>query len=374
MKKLFDEILLLVVVCGLWSCRNDIDYMEDGNHRGLQKEEKPIKKTVRMSFGGDYISESEEPMMRAEDGTTFVGINVWRTEKDKENAQEERYAYGVFEGKEDISIDVVTGYTYRFQASILIEWEDRVTLDGKREFREPFMTHDGTSTGFATAGSFVPGNVGAFIYTDGISDIKQRRYLSQLKSGTAYVKVGGELPSGAPDERSMLYPSVKRFYGEKDSYDPSLMTDVEIQMDYKSFGIRFNLVSIPEGTSLKVSDVTPNGNKLPSTDPEYFLHFKKGLDLSLVSEASRTWEGIYSMNSFDAPTKELTLQFSWNKGGGKYESFTHKFTVQEKRMKVLDINIDGDPNSTKSGNITFSMSDDMEIETPETVTKDFRKK
>lgn len=165
MKKLLSSLLLLIIIGGITSCRHELDSADDGNKRNHSEKERPELKTLTMSFGGDFVSESDEPLYRAGDGETFVGINVYRTEKDNQQATEEKYAYGLFIGKDNIKIDVITGYTYRFEASILIERDDKLALNNRR-YNEPFMLHDGLSTGFDNSWGFEPGDLDDFISVD----------------------------------------------------------------------------------------------------------------------------------------------------------------------------------------------------------------
>lgn len=364
MKKLIGGALLMLILGAVSSCGNDLNPEEEGNYRRHKVKEKPVMKTIRMQLGGDYVSENDEPLLRAEDGETFVGINVYRTEKDKTDAKEEKYAYGLFEGKEGISINVLTGYTYRFEASILIERGDELAFNNKKYY-DPFRLHDASSSGFDNAWGFDPKYVGEFQYTYLDADKTNSPYLCQLNNGAAYVGFGAS-------NRAMRFPRVKRFYGVRDSFDPSLTQQVEIPMEYKSFGLKFILESIPAGTSIRVSDITSNGNKNPVDDPEYYLRFPSDMNLSFSSEETKTWEGIYSLYNLSVPSREFKLRFTWDKGNGETEQFDHTFTVTAKKMKVLTLNIEGDVNETKSGNITFTqMEDELEEEAPESINKNF---
>lgn len=353
MKKIVSSLLVLLMLSGLSSCKNDHDPLEAGNNRNMSQKDKQMVKTVRMSFGGDYISESEEPMLRADDGETFVGINVFYTKKDVENAVEETYAYGLFKNTTGISIDLITGYTYRFEASILTEREDKL-WENEGRYGQPFQTTNGGS-------DFYKKDIGKFIYTFDIAS-NQRFYFKQLKSGVAMVDAGSDLPSRFGD---VSFPRVKRYFGSISSFDPSAFENVEISMDYKCFGLKFVLESIAENTSLSVRDITNNGN---NTDRKYFLVFPSNLTLSSSDEQSKTWEGLYSLNNFNENTHDFTLRFTWNKGNGEKETFDHSFTAQARKKKVLNIKIEGDVNTTKSGNITFTNLDDTLAEEVENVT------
>ncbi len=140
MKKFLNSLLLMLLLGGFAACKSDLNSDLDGNHRSQRIKDEPILKTIHMSFGGDFISQSEEPLLRAEDGETYTGINVFRSKKKDDGTfeTEERYAYGLFKGIDDISVEVLTGYAYRFEASVLIEREDKFLINSENAFADPF--------------------------------------------------------------------------------------------------------------------------------------------------------------------------------------------------------------------------------------------
>lgn len=357
-------LLALAIMSGITSCNNELNPIEDGNHRlpGGVKEE-TVLKTVRLSFGGDFISETEEPLLRADDAQTYVGINVFRTEKGNNEAKEEKYAYGLFGSKEGISIDVLTGYTYRFESSILIDDVDKlyitnglVPLPFKLNYEQNLT---GSSIGFDKE------DMGGFVYTvldksGQVSDDIKRNYLYELSSGIARVDVGDDLTSATRVES--YYPRVKRYYGVCDAFDPGLTTGVEVKMDYKCFGLRFELVNIPSGT-VTVKDITTTYGNLDS-HPEYGLIFTKGL---VLSEDNKEWEGVYSMKDLKVESEKHTLQFTWHKAEGIFETFNAEITVSPGKKKVLRLNVNGDPNYQTKGNITLIMGDEKLTEDVEVI-------
>lgn len=353
MKKLFNAFMLLLVMSGATSCGNDLDPMVDGNHRNKGDNDKPMMKTIRMSFGGDVISESEEPMLRANDPVKYTAINVFRTEKDKEGAKEEKYAYGLFKNKDNVSIDVVTGYTYRFESSILIDMVDKFSVTNKLH-AQPFQFTNENAEG---PGSYYADNLNKFQYTyTEFEKDKERFYFHQLKKGDADVDGGADYAFGAG---VVKYPRVKRYYGTYPSFDPGLTTDVNINMDYKCFGLKFEIVSLPSGY-VTVEDVT-----VSSDDGSGLLAFPKGLELS---DDNKAWDGVYSMNNLLGESKTFTLKFTWHKGGNATENFTTQVTVKPKTRKVLRLNINGNPNFETKGNITFTMgSEDLTDEVQDAI-------
>ncbi|MDE7347000.1 MAG: hypothetical protein K2N48_09730 [Muribaculaceae bacterium] len=346
MKNLFSSLMLLLILGGITSCRSESDPLEDGNHRSHGLKDPNIKKTVSMSFGGDFISESEEPLLRAEDGEKYTAVNVFRTEKNTADAKEEKYAYGLFQNKDEISIDVVTGFTYRFESSILIDREDKLWVN-ENNHAQPFQINsEHNLTG--SSKSYHKNHLNEFQYASPEQEDAKREYMHQLKYGEAYVDVGQGISSRYA---AYWYPRVKRFYGTAESFDPGLTDGVEISMEYKCFGLKFEVVGLPAGTSLTVEDITKKDGVREKEAKERLLIPK---DL-VLSEDNKEWEGTFSMNNLLADSDKFDLKFTWHKGGNVTETFETEVTVKPKTRKVLRININGNPNYTTKGNITFNM-------------------
>lgn len=364
MKKLINGLLLFVMLYGLQSCCNDYDPLADGNYRSHKLKEKNIMKTVRMSFGGDYVTESEEPLLRAEEDNTYTGINVWRTKKDETDAEEEHYAYGLFKGKDGISIELWTGYTYRFEATILVEDKDNVLLvDGV--YVEPFRVNSAQNATFKGNGYDADiVKTRKFIYSsyddqNKLIEDNKRLYFPSLSSGTAYVDAGDDI-----NENVLAYPRVKRYYGTtSEQFDPGILDEVEIHMAYKSFGLRFEVVELPGGY-LTVKDITKKNNL--SKQAKDCLVFTKGLQLT-IDEQKNFWDGLFSMNNLLAESESLRLQFAWHKGGGNVEYFESDVIVKPNTKKVLKLKVTGDPNYGAKGNINFDLESEALTSEEQTV-------
>ena len=230
--------------------------------------------------------------------------------------------------------------------------DDKLWDYGESRYADPFSTSNGNSV-------FYGSEMNRFIFNG--------YYFTKLLSGTSFVDAKNDLPSRYGLVR---YPRVKRYYGTLDDFDPSFMTEIELGMAYKSFGLKFLLETIPENTSVSVSDISNHGYGIDTTNhPEYYLRFPNSLSLNSSSEASKSWEGIFSLNDLSKDSQEFKLRFFWDKGAGIVETFDHTFTVEAKKKKVMNISIDGDINETKSGNIVFSNLDDaLSEEDAENVT------
>lgn len=361
MKNLLNTLLLVLLLASFSACKSDLDSDIDGNHRSKKEKKEQILKTIRMSFGGDFISESEEPLLRAEDGETYTAINVWRTEKNNADALEEKYAFGLFKNQNDVSIDVVTGFEYRFEASIVVDRDDKIATIN-REYTAPFSLHTLSNPDFDNVWTFTY-DLDDFIYSSYDEDNnpvsnRDRECFCELKRGYAYVNIGKEFNI---DDKTYKYPRLKRYYGNLAIFDPEIDDAAEIPMAYKSFGLKVVVEDLPSG-HLTIADVSEEATK-----PEDKLTFPVGLTLAKTNE----WEGLYSMNKLLASSESFKLRFTWHKGGGVTETFTSDVTISPKTKKVLKVKITGTPNYETKGNVTFNMESDELTLDEEEVNHDF---
>lgn len=351
MKKLLNSLLLILVLSGMAACSSDLDSLDDGNHRIKREKNKPMIKTVRMSFGGDFISESEEPLMRGDEVEIYAGINVWRTEK-KEGAKEEKFAYGLFKKSSGIEIDLITGYKYRFEATILINDKDKLYYDNNG-YLKPFEIDndkDNASWPFTS-------KVDEFQYTYNINEENAKRtYLHQLSQGTAYV-TNDEFLTHMP----LSYPRVNRYYGTGSNFDPEEIQSIEIPMNYKCFGLKFEVLNLPSGYITIHDETKINGNK-DKEDHEKLIfpsNFSMGLeDRDEKNYFKNEWECTYSMNNLLTENETVKLKFIWHKGGSAESSFTANVTLKQGIRKIIKIDVSGSPNYSQNGNLTLKMLED----------------
>lgn len=356
MKKIIEIASCILALLWGASCNDEINTFERGNSRTPTGRNDNMMKRVTLKMKGDYVSESEELLLRSDDGDIYMGINVYRTQK-LDGATEERYAYGVFENADDLEINLSTGYTYRFEASILVEKEDRI-LKTTQNLAEPFQWLTDNSSGYPA--DYPSSKIGKLQYTydltdgDKLAGNGQRPYLSQLKTGTASVTTSDRT---SKLQGAMSYPRVKRFYGNVAGYDPegtqeNDVPDIEIPMSYKCFGLKIILENLPSGNLTVRDNAQKNLTLKPALER---LVFPENLSLS---ESNKEWEGVYSMNKLGAESEDFTLLFSWDKGGGTPETFTKTVTVHPKKMKVLKVNVTGSPNYGTKGNIVFNIENE----------------
>lgn len=364
MKKLFSVMMIAVLLCGMSSCRSDNDPLADGNYRLHREKGKKVMKKVSLNFGGDFISESEEPLLRAEDVHIYKAVNVYAKD-DKDGSDYQIYARGLFVDQEKVEINLWTGNKYRFVATVLIDDRDKVALyNGK--YSNPFQYRQ---VGTTSESDLDPQNINKFVYSqDEINADKPATYHWQLASGKAYVDVAGDRVNdyGNPvDPNFMAYPRIKRFYGTCEDFEPiETKPTVEINMEYKCFGLEIIAETLPFGT-ITVEDVTDKN------DWKNCLLFPMGTKLNSKAEGENpdSYEGLFSMNSMENNSSNIKLRFTWDKGQGlSPKTFEKTIEVHPKMKRILRLNISGSDTENKSGNIIFKMDSETLGEESENIT------
>lgn len=360
MKKRLIYILPFLLSAVLFSCRSGNDPFDAGNHRFPWEKKSPVMYTVKLSLDGDYITETEEPLTRDDDKYTYVGIKVTRVESEKDNPKIEKYAYGLFKftsdefnaGNYEIKIDLWSGYLYSFDATILKEGTDNVGLKDNK-FYQPFRTAIESFSDPQTGLPFGDA-LGVFHYNNSSDDIY---YFQELDNGSALVDHGGD---NIMSSSNLVYdnPRLKRFYGKTESpIDPAIDQEVVIGVDYKSFGLKINVVELPSDSYVTVYDIT-NYDNFGFYSYQDCLLFPKDLKLGIEESKGyrKSWSDIYSMKSFTVSYETFKLEFTLKREGLEDKTFSSKVEVHPKKMKVLNLTIT--EGSTKNqGNVTFNFNE-----------------
>lgn len=345
-------IIVSVMTAG---CTSDHGPESDGNHRYDKdnKEEKPY--LMRLSFGGDYVEQSEEPLQRASSSGSYAGINVTRRPKNDPNASPEKYAYGVFTDKNNIVIELFSGYTYDFEATVLTDKTDKLstsTILGKG-YTTPFSFNKKS-----VQPTLMPvGDSGKFHYNQAESESEYADpsyYLHQISSGTAFVDLSDNNNYAHPG--NFAYPRVHRFYGTLKNVDPELLVSasgskpIEIDMKYKCFGLKIDASAIPETTKLTWVD---KSDKKETNNVYESLIFPAEINLS--KEGTTEWEDIYSVSDLRGNDPiDFTLAFTWDRGMGTKDKFEANISVRPGIRKILKIVFDGGANTRYEGNIILN--------------------
>lgn len=259
---------------------------------------------------------------KAESTDDLYGINVYYDASKDGNATT-HYAYGLFDNKDDMSISLLSGYTYKFECTFIRGAKSALYCGqyGGNSFSgyaKPFQTSASASTLLSNA--FKYGTT----------------YLSGITSGTATMKAS----SGYKDE-SM--PSIQRYYGETDGYTPVAGGTVEIPLKKTVFGVRMIIDKVPEGTLTAVCTINTSNYSLLSGSASDKL-FDTGSRIVSFTDVKECW-------AEEAP---ITATVSWNFTSSLFSPYNQSGseTVTFKRNTLTTITVSCSPDHS-SGSISF---------------------
>lgn len=189
-------------------------------------EEEPEYITLSLGISGD----GNGTETRSDSDGNLYGINVFYDSK-KDGNIDTHYAYGLFDNKQDMTIQLLSGYKYRFSCTMVKNGKTLLyygqygsnTFSG---YAKPFQRNSSESTQLSN--SFVYGTT----------------YLSGIASGAATLK-SSTASSGYVEE---TIPSLERYFGQVNNYSPVTGGTVIIPLKKTVFAARFIIASVPEGT------------------------------------------------------------------------------------------------------------------------------
>ena len=165
---------------------------------------------VTVSLGLNVELDCEyEPLTRAEENNDLYGIQVYSTPVPAtEKPQWTKYAYGLFDNTDNLTIKLVRGYEYKFETIMVKDGKDKVAV-GVGFYLGPFG-HEGSPNCYGTTSlstSFIYGTLGMSEWGDrGLYD----------------------------------YLNVELYYGELDGYIPGDNdSKATIELKRTSFGAKF---------------------------------------------------------------------------------------------------------------------------------------
>lgn len=311
------------------------------NFPELEVSQEPESYTISLGVGDGAESRAS--------GNTIYGINVY-FDKQKDGAQDDIYAYGLFDDQSKMSLTLLSGYKYRFVCSAV--------KDGKSKlYCGPYNsnTFSGYAAPFQTAASVSTMLENKFI-------TGATTYLSGLGSGDAVLKTGDA------SYVSVSYPGIERFYGEVADYTPMKDGTVNIPLKKTYFGSKLVVKGDLNGT------VT--------------VRCKIGSTQLWSVDTTEEMEGEGSIHSysnvFDCWANEsvlsATITMTYNSFRGDYWDLSNSKTITFKRnvMTTITVNVTPDYSSGTFGvfeeelgeenYIDFGINDEGELDvtiTPE---------
>lgn len=306
--------LPMVLMCAsLASCSNKDEIIDEPQENRI----------IQVSLGctGEILDTEYSPLTRAT-GNDLYAIQVYSLTENQMDGGEvwyqetTPYAYGVFTSLENLSIGLLEGQKYRFEAMMVV---------------------DGNTNGYW----FSCGSYSSDKFTFSTSEFIHDIYYNYIPSDTYIYDI---------------------FYGKLDNYDPTENGNAEIYMKHVSYGANFIAKDLTEGAlEIKVSNNTYSTDyslQLTAAEPESygiytFRNFKQAYMGTEVHTGydPETGNATYEYQDNYSENKQITV--SWTKADGTtipLGTYSAKF----KRNQITTITIKAE-NLTASNGIKISL-------------------
>lgn len=182
------------------------------NEQPTPTEPEYVTVSLGLNVGLDY---GYEPLSRAEENNDLYGIQVYSSPiSATENAEWTKYAYGLFDNTDNLTIKLVRGYEYKFVAAMVKDGKNKLE-SSSNTYGDPFR-HETTSGGY----TMTPLSI-SFIYGQLGMDFRRHTELKGINS-------------------MVDYPNVVRYYGELEGYIPGDNdSKATIELERTSFGAKY---------------------------------------------------------------------------------------------------------------------------------------
>ena len=280
-------------------------------------EQEPEFYEVSLGWAGE-IEIDEEALVKSGEGTSLYGIEVYSAPYSGEEGEEQknttwtRYAYGFYGSSQNITINLLKGFKYKFAATMV--------EDGQNKIYSYNTTYQGNTVKHYSF-PFDEPLANEFIYqpTTGFSSNFNYGYTKLTDNSNSY-----DRPYG-----------VNRYYGELVDYVPGLGNSgkAKIHMKRTNFGAKFvaqGQLATSGSLEIKMEGAKTVNIDLSAGETEFFGVYTFYYVKNAFSYAK---EGEY--------TETVNVTFNWRQADGKIVPFgTHKITYKRNRTTVVTIKMD----------------------------------
>lgn len=270
-----------------------------------------------------HLGMTDDLQTRASATNNLYGINVYY-DPARDGNPNTHYAYGLFDNKDDMSITLLSGYTYKFECTLVKDGKSLLYCGqyGGNSFSgyaKPFQTNESASTQLSN--SFVYGTT----------------YLSGITTGEATVK------SASTGYVEQTMPSIQRYYGEVSGYTPVAGGTVIIPLKKTVFGARMIIDKVAEGTLTANCVINTNSYTLLSGSSSNKL-YDSGSVIYSFPDVRECWSSEEPITATVSWSFTSSVFSQWNQSGTK--------TVTFKRNTLTTITVSCVPDNA-SGNISI---------------------
>ena len=155
--------------------------------------EQPDSEYVTVSLGFDVGIDCEyEPLTRAVENNDLYGIQVYSSPiSATDNAQWTKYAYGLFDNTNNLTIKLIRGFEYKFVATMVKDGKEKTASIFEGKYGGPFIHNDSSSSASGTTIST------SFIYDElGMTNLGDFGTINRVNGELYYGELEGYIPEG----------------------------------------------------------------------------------------------------------------------------------------------------------------------------------
>lgn len=274
--------------------------------------------TVSFGFAGEITSIEEMPLLRAVTNDVY-GIQIYS--KPENGGDYTYYAFGLFDDKNKMSVNLLEGYKYKFACSVI--------KDGKTKWNNSF---------------FIYGDNSAYGKIDNKFYIANSRYLRELDNVSTISWAVGKSYKRVP---------IDRYYGEFQDYTPQENGKVSISMKRVVFGVKFQIENFTDGTiDINIKDA-PTLQIVQSVSSS----IEQILTLANQYPYGLTWTG-------DDYSETVLVSIYWNRADGVILPLASQdITFTRNKKTVVTINVN-DNTLNSDVDINFEQTGEMDYTDP----------
>lgn len=270
---------------------------------------------VPIGLVGEILDVEESPLSRANSAKDWYAFQVYAKDISAKYPYYYRYAYGFFDNKEDMVINLKKGYEYKFDVQMIKDGSQKVYS---------FSLQNAGWTGIGNS-FFISSDEGV-------------RYMYE---GYLYL----EYPSDTFDR-----PDVDRFFGRTEGFVPQEGKSVDINMKRVSFGVKFVPKNFKEG-NLEISI---------EGAPMIYMDSYKDKEVKKIISFNRLESAYMSSSEY---SEDIAVNIVWVKPDNKRVPIASQ-AVTFKRNKLMTISFEVKEQTEKS---SFNLKTDEVMEEGETV-------
>lgn len=281
--------------------------------------------TVQLGFGGEW-DVTYEPLTRGNDNNDLYGIQVYSAPNNEEKTTWSKYAYGLFDNVDNVTISLLKGFKYKFVATMVVDGKDKLRKFSGGSFNYPF---------------WISGQNGRRCIVENLFNYSSINYFSYIGNGETYLE-------GLSN--SIYHPNTERFYGELLDYVPEESSNdkAKIHMKRTSFGAKF----IAQGKLAKAGRLEVLMTQAPAISID-LAQEKQHDDIYTFSNVKAAYD--YKTGNYE---EDIDVSVNWHydteDGEVTVPLGTHKITYKRNATTVVKINLE---NTNVEGGLGFELAE-----------------